>query len=180
MLTPESLARLIRDVPGFPAPPVVFKDITTVLTEPGGLADTVDLVEEGLTGIAFDAVASIESRGFVFGSVLAARRRLPLVLLRKPGKLPADKLGEDYALEYGTARIEMHRNSFRPGCRVLVVDDLVATGGSALAACHLIEREGGRVAATSFVIDLLFLGGRRRLEEAGYLVRSVVRVESEG
>jgi adenine phosphoribosyltransferase len=179
MLTPMQIEKLIRNVPGFPAPPVVFKDITTVLTAPGALSDTVDLIEGELSGIAFDAVASIESRGFVFGAVLAARRRLPLVLLRKPGKLPAETIGEDYSLEYGTARIEMHRNSVPAGSRIVVVDDLVATGGSALAACHILERDGSNVAATAFVINLEFLGGRKRLEEAGYPVKYIVNVETE-
>lgn len=179
MLTPMQIEKLIRNVPGFPAPPVVFKDITTVLTTPGALSDTVDLIEGELSGIAFDAVASIESRGFVFGAVLAARRRLPLVLLRKPGKLPAETIGEDYSLEYGTARIEMHRNSVPAGSRIVVVDDLVATGGSALAACHILERDGSSVTATAFVINLEFLGGRKRLEEAGYPVKYIVNVETE-
>jgi adenine phosphoribosyltransferase len=179
MLTPLQIEKLIRNVPGFPAPPVVFKDITTVLTTPGALSDTVDLIERELSGIAFDAVACIESRGFVFGAVLAARKRLPLVLLRKPGKLPAETIGEDYSLEYGIARIEMHRNSVPAGSRIVVVDDLVATGGSALAACHILERDGSSVSATAFVINLEFLGGRKRLEEAGYPVKYIVNVEAE-
>lgn len=179
MLTPEQLEKLIRNVPGFPAPPVVFKDITTVLTTPGALADAMDLLEERLEGIAFDAVASIESRGFVFGAVLSARRRLPLVLVRKPGKLPAEKIGEDYELEYGSGRVEMHRGSVPAGGRVLIVDDLVATGGSAAAAGRLVERDGGRVAGAAFIINLEFLGGRRRLEELGWPVRWIVDVHGE-
>lgn len=179
MRTPAELERLIRNVPGFPAPPVVFKDITTLLTEPGALADAVDLLEEGLRDIPFDAVASIESRGFVFGGVLASRRDLPLILIRKPGKLPADKLFEDYELEYGSGRIEMHRGSAARGARVLIVDDLVATGGSAAAAGRLIERDGARVAGAAFVINLEFLGGRRRLESLGWPVRWLVNVEAE-
>jgi adenine phosphoribosyltransferase len=180
MLTPMQIEKLIRNVPGFPVPSVVFKDITTVLTAPGALSDTVDLIERELAGIGFDAVASIESRGFVFGAVLAARQGLPLVLLRKPGKLPAETIGEDYSLEYGTARIEMHRDSVPAGSRIVVVDDLVATGGSALAACHILERDGSSVVATAFVINLEFLGGRKRLVEAGYPVKYIVNVETEG
>jgi len=179
MLTTRDIERLIRNVPGFPAPPVVFKDITTVLTTPGALSDTVDLLEHELSGVRFDAVASIESRGFVFGAVLAARRRVPLVLLRKPGKLPAATIGEDYTLEYGTARIEMHKDSVPRGSSFVVLDDLVATGGSALAACHLVEADGSAVAATAFVINLEFLGGRSRLEQAGYPVKYLVNVSSE-
>lgn len=179
MRSAEDLERLIRNVPDFPRPPVVFKDITTILTEPGALGDAVTLLERRTSSVRYDAVASIESRGFVFGAVLAERRGLPLVLVRKPGKLPAETIGEDYDLEYGSARIEMHRGSLPQGTRVLVVDDLVATGGSALAACRLVERDGGIVAGAGFIVNLEFLGGRARLEEAGYLVGSVITVDSE-
>lgn len=179
MLNAAELEKLIRNVPDFPRPPVVFKDITTILTEPGALGDAVTLLERKVDSFRFDAIASIESRGFVFGAVLAERRSLPLVLIRKPGKLPAETIGEDYDLEYGSARIEMHRGSMRTGTRVLVVDDLVATGGSALAACRLVERDGGVVAGAGFIVNLEFLGGRNRLEQAGYPVGSVIRVDSE-
>jgi len=175
----EHLARLIRNVPDFPHPPVVFKDITTLLCSPGALGAAVDLMEREVSGLGFDAVASIESRGFVFGAVIAARRSLPLILVRKPGKLPAESIGEDYELEYGRGRVEMHRGSVPSGGRVLVVDDLVATGGSALAAARLVERDGGRVAGAVFLVDLEVLGGRARLEEAGIPARSVIRVDSE-
>ncbi len=179
MTDARSLERLIRNVPDFPHPPVVFKDITTLLTSPGALGDAVDLLEGEASDISYDAVACIESRGFVFGAVLAERRGLPLILVRKPGKLPAEKIGEDYDLEYGSARVEMHRGSVPEGGRVFVVDDLVATGGSALAAKHLLERDGGTVAGAGFIVNLEFLGGRKRLEEAGCPVRSVIRVDSE-
>ena len=179
MRSAEDLERLIRNVPDFPRPPVVFKDITTVLTAPGALGDAVTLLERKVAGFRYDAIAAIESRGFVFGAVMAERRGLPLVLIRKPGKLPAETIGEDYDLEYGSARIEMHLHSLEPGTRVLIVDDLVATGGSAAAACRLIERDGCVVAGAGFMVNLEFLGGRKRLEAAGYPVGSIVRVDSE-
>jgi adenine phosphoribosyltransferase len=178
MLRAEDLGKLIRNVKDFPIEGVMFKDITTLLTHPGALGSSVSLLEDRVSGLEFDAVASIESRGFVFGAVLAARRDLPLVLIRKPGKLPADTHSEDYALEYGTNTVEMHRDSLPRGSRVLIVDDLIATGGSALASAKLIEMDGSSVAGAAFMINLEFLGGRQRLEDAGYETRSLIEVPS--
>ncbi len=179
MLTALQLAKLVRDVPDFPIPGVVFKDITTLLTHPGALADVTSHLEALTAGVEYDAVAAIESRGFVFGAALASRRRLPMVLLRKPGKLPADTISQAYSLEYGTAEIEMHRGSVEEGARVLLVDDLVATGGSAAAAAGLISRDGGEVVGAAFVIELSFLDGASRLREEGVPVHSLIRVGSE-
>ncbi len=179
MLGIDDLERLIRNVRDFPIKGVVFKDITTLLTHPGALDSSVSLLENEVSDLEFDAVASIESRGFVFGSVLAARRDLPLVLIRKPGKLPAETLCEDYALEYGTNTVEMHRDSLPKGTRVLIVDDLIATGGSAMASAKLLEMDGAVVVGTAFVINLEFLGGRKRLADAGYEVRYLIDVQSE-
>jgi len=168
MLTAEEIGKLIRTVPNFPIPGVMFKDITTILTHPDALGDTVTHLERIIEG--FDdigAVAAIESRGFVFGSVLAARKSLPLVLIRKPGKLPGDVLTEKYSLEYGTNEIQVHRHSLPKGTSVLIVDDLIATGGSAMAAARLMERDGCKVAGAVFVIDLEFLGGSAKLADAG-------------
>ena len=170
------LEELIRDVPDFPEKGIVFKDITTLLTHPGALGDAVSLMEESVSDIDYDAIASIESRGFVFGGVMAARADLPLVLIRKPGKLPADTIGVDYTLEYGSGRIEMHRHSLDRGSRVLIVDDLLATGGSALAAAGLIESDGSKAVGASFLVSLEFLDGRARLSTAGIPVRSVIDV----
>jgi adenine phosphoribosyltransferase len=179
MLGVDDLERLIRNVRDFPIEGVVFKDITTLLTHPGALASSVSMLENEVSDLEFDAIASIESRGFVFGSVLAARHGLPLVLIRKPGKLPADTHSMDYALEYGTNTVEMHRDSLSGGSRVLIVDDLIATGGSALASAKLIELDGAVVAGTAFVINLEFLGGRQRLADAGYKVRYLIDIQSE-
>lgn len=180
MLTAEQIGDLIRTVPDFPIPGVMFKDITTILTHPGALGDTVTHLERIARDLGdFGAVAAIESRGFVFGSVLAARMGLPLVLIRKPGKLPAEVISEEYSLEYGTNEVHMHRDSLPEGTPVLIVDDLIATGGSAAAAARLLERDGCRVLGAVFVIDLAFLGGSERLTGAGVGNRSVLEYQGE-
>lgn len=177
MLSVEQLEGLVRNVPDFPIPGIQFKDITTVLTHPGALGDVVTHLEHLLSGVDFNAVASIESRGFVFGAVLAARRGIPLVLVRKPGKLPADTISQEYSLEYGTNTVEMHRNAVPRGSRVLIVDDLVATGGSAAAAASLIRKDGSIPVAAAFMIDLTTLGGAQNLRKAGLPVYSLMEIE---
>ncbi|MFO7949591.1 MAG: adenine phosphoribosyltransferase [Candidatus Fermentibacteraceae bacterium] len=177
MLTIEEIERLIRDVPDFPQKGVIFKDITTVMTSPGALGDTVTHMQESVDHLDYDAVAAIESRGFIFGAVLAAREGLPLVLVRKPGKLPAETIAEDYQLEYGSNTVEIHRGSLPSGSRVLLVDDLVATGGSMLAASRLVERDGCRVAGAAAVINLQFLGGGDRITDSGVEYRYLINVE---
>jgi adenine phosphoribosyltransferase len=179
MLSAMEIGELIRTVPDFPIPGVMFKDITTLLTHPGALEDTVIHLETLTAHLDYRAVAAIESRGFVFGSVLAARKGIPLVLIRKPGKLPAEVISQEYSLEYGTGSIHMHRHSLPEGTRVLIVDDLVATGGSAAAAADLLARDGCEVAGAAFVIDLGFLGGRTRLERKGLRVESLLRFPRE-
>jgi adenine phosphoribosyltransferase len=178
MLTVAEIESLIRSVPDFPIPGVNFKDITTILTHPGALADTVDHLVSICEEFDYNAVAAIESRGFVFGSLMAAKMKLPLILIRKPGKLPAETISEEYSLEYGSNVLEMHSNSLKEKHDVLVVDDLLATGGSALAAVSLLKRDGNEVAGAAFVIDLEFLGGGRRLREAQIPVRALIRVDS--
>jgi adenine phosphoribosyltransferase len=177
MLQIEEIERLIRDVPDFPKKGVVFKDITTILTSPGALGDTVTHIRRAVDDLEYDAVAAIESRGFIFGSVLAAREGLPLVLVRKPGKLPAETISEDYQLEYGSNTVEIHRGSLPEGSRVLLVDDLVATGGSMLAASRLFERDGCRVAGACAVVDLEFLGGGRKIAGEGVEYRHLITVK---
>ncbi len=176
MLSVDQIAELFRDVKDFPKEGVVFKDITTVLTHPGALGDSVTHILNLLEDIEFDAVAAVESRGFMFGGVIADRLGIPLVLVRKPGKLPADTISEDYTLEYGTNTVEMHRNSLEKGSRVLIVDDLVATGGTVLATAELIKRDGSTPAAAAFLMDLRFLGGAERIEKAGIPVRSLIKL----
>jgi adenine phosphoribosyltransferase len=167
------LGRFIRDVPDFPRQGIVFKDITPLLADPGALAAALERMAAPLTRP--EAVVAIESRGFVFGTALALRWQVPLVLARKPGKLPARTVRESYALEYGEDSLEMHADALRPGQGVVIVDDLLATGGTALATAHLVEQLGARVQSVAFLVELVGLGGRERL--AGYPVHSVLRYE---
>ncbi len=173
----EDIAGLFRNVPDFPKEGIVFKDVTTVLTQPGALGDSVTHLLKILEDIEFDAVAAVESRGFMFGGIIADRLSIPLILVRKPGKLPADIISEDYTLEYGTNTVEMHCNSVPRGSRVLVIDDLVATGGTALATLELIRRDGSVPVAAAFLMDLRFLGGAAKIEDTGVPVRSLIKID---
>ncbi|MFZ5913600.1 MAG: adenine phosphoribosyltransferase [Pseudomonadota bacterium] len=157
----------IRSIPDYPKPGILFRDITTLLADPVGFRKTVDGLVQFHAGVRIDKVAGIEARGFILGGAVAHQLSCGFVPVRKPGKLPWKTVGEDYALEYGSDRLEMHVDAVRPGETVLLVDDLIATGGTAEAAIKLIERQGGQVPACSFVIDLPDLGGRRRLEAMG-------------
>jgi len=159
----DILRKLIRDVPDFPKPGVIFKDITTLLKEPQGLAIAVDLLAEQLEGRNLEQVVAIESRGFLFGAPLALRLGTGLIPVRKPGKLPADTERETYDLEYGTDSLEIHRDAIEPGVRVVVVDDVLATGGTAEATVRMLKRLGAEVDSVAFVIELDFLGGRAKL-----------------
>jgi adenine phosphoribosyltransferase len=160
----EQLRSLIRDVPDFPQPGILFRDVTPLLRDPAGLARVVDVLALRYRGRGIDAVAGIESRGFLFGAPLAIALGVGFVPVRKAGKLPADTLRREYALEYGTACLEVHRDALRPGERVLLVDDLLATGGTAAAAAALLAELGASVEEIAFVIELEFLGGRRVLK----------------
>lgn len=173
----DDIRSLIRNVPGFPKPGIVFRDITTLLLDGPALKRTVDWIVEEARDRKAEVLVGIESRGFVLAGAAAAELALPLVLARKPGKLPWEKVRETYTLEYGTDALEMHRDAVKPGQRVLVIDDLLATGGTALAAVKLVEQLGGEVAGVVFVIELSFLNGREKLE--GYPVTSLVDYESE-
>lgn len=165
-------ARLVRDIPNFPEPGIIFKDITPVLKHPQALKEVVDLMTEHARQLKPDLVAGIESRGFVFGLPIAINLGLGFVPVRKLGKLPGEKISEEYALEYGTNTVEMHTDAVEPGQRVVVVDDLLATGGTASAAARLIERLGGTVAGFTFLVELTFLDGRKHLR--GYDVCSLI------
>ena len=156
---------LIRDVPDFPAPGVLFKDITPVLSDPAALAAGVGALAEPFADTEIDLVAAAEARGFVFGVAVAERLGVGFVPVRKPGKLPAATMGVDYELEYGQDRLEVHVDAVTPGCRLLVVDDVLATGGTASATCSLLENAGGAVVGCTFLIELTFLKGRERLAE---------------
>jgi adenine phosphoribosyltransferase len=154
---------LIREIPDFPKPGIVFRDITTLLHDPDGLNHTVEVMAEKATALAPDYIVGIESRGFIFGMPLAYKLGLGFVPVRKPGKLPAATHAVEYDLEYGKDKLEIHQDAFRPDSRVLVVDDLLATGGTAAAASRLIEATGAAVAGFSFVIELCELNGRQQL-----------------
>jgi len=169
------LKSIIRNVPDFPKPGILFRDITTLLQDPAAFRQAVDTLLARYRDMPFDMVAGIESRGFIMGTVLAYELRKGFVLIRKPGKLPAATVSAEYSLEYGTDRIEMHVDALRPGQRVLLVDDLLATGGTMQAACSLVRQTGAEVAECSFLIELTGLNGRKRL--AGYDVFSLLTYE---
>jgi adenine phosphoribosyltransferase len=173
------LKRLIRTVPDYPKPGVMFRDITTLLKDREGFRATVDALARRYEGRRIDKVAGIESRGFIIGAALAARLGAGFVALRKRGKLPAATVGHEYELEYGVDRIEMHVDAIAADERILLADDLVATGGTAAAAIRLIEGAGARVVECCFVIDLPDLGGRRRLEGLGHAVFALVEFEGD-
>jgi adenine phosphoribosyltransferase len=153
----------IRDVPNFPTPGIVFKDITPMLADPRAFHIALDSLAERLIGEHVDAVVGIEARGFIFGGALAARLNASFVPARKPGKLPAAADRVSYRTEYSSAELEMHKESLREGASVVVVDDVLATGGTARAAAELVQMQGAYVSAYAFVIELGFLGGRERL-----------------
>lgn len=171
MTRDSDLTSLIRTIPDFPTPGVMFRDITTLLKNAEGFHAVIERLAAAQAGRAIDKVAGIESRGFIVGAALACRLELGFVPIRKKGKLPAENFGEDYALEYGRDRLEMHCDAIERGERVLLVDDLIATGGTAEAAARLIRTAGGSLIGCAFVIDLPDLGGRRRLEALGMPVQ---------
>jgi len=159
-----TIENCIRDVPDFPKPGIRFKDIAPLLESADGLRATIDLMAERWQGEGVEAIAALESRGFPFGGALAARLGVGMVMIRKPGKLPYEKVGVDYDLEYGTDRVEMHVDAVKPGQRVLLVDDLLATGGTAEASIKLLRDTGkADVIGCAFVIELSFLNGADRL-----------------
>ena len=175
-MTPKVDVRLlIRTVPDFPKPGILFRDITTLLKDAAGFRSVVEELAAAYRDDGVDKVAGIESRGFIIGAALAYRMQAGFVPIRKAGKLPAENFGQDYELEYGADRLEVHRDAIDAGERVLLVDDLIATGGTAEAALRLIRIAGGTVAGCAFVIDLPDLGGRARLESAGFPVLALCR-----
>ena len=162
----------IRTIPDFPEPGIMFRDITTVLLDPQGFKLAIDEMQAKLEGVEFDVLAGTESRGFIFGTPIAYNMGKPFVLVRKKGKLPCETIDQEYDLEYGKAEISIHKDAIKPGQRVVLVDDLIATGGTMGAAAKLIERAGGSVAKMIFLLELAGLNGREAL--AGYDVDSVV------
>jgi len=163
MTIEEQIKSVIRDVPNFPKDGVVFKDISTIMLDPKLSNNILDHLVSIYQNMDFDAVAGVESRGFLFGYALAMRLNKPFILIRKKGKLPYNKISYDYALEYGTATIEMHTDAVQTGQKVLIHDDLLATGGSAEAAAKLVQQAGGDIAGFNFLVSLEFLNGSQKL-----------------
>jgi len=173
-MTPEDLKALIRDVPDFPKPGILFRDITTLIGHGPGLAAAMAMLAEQARAAGAEAIAGIEARGFIFGAGVAAQLGLGFVPVRKPGKLPVPVLALDYALEYGTDTLEVDPGAIGQGQNVVLIDDLIATGGTALAAAQLLRQAGARVEQALFVIDLPDLGGANRLRDAAMQVNSLV------
>lgn len=157
------LAPLIRNVPDFPKPGVQFKDITTLLLYPDALRYITAQFKARYEGQGIDGIVGVDARGFIFGTALAYEMGLPLVMARKKGKLPAETLEEEYDLEYGKAVVQIHRDAIEPGSRLIIIDDLLATGGTVAAVARLVERLGGTLVEAAFVVELPPLGGRQRL-----------------
>lgn len=173
-MTPDELKALVRTVPDFPEPGILFRDITTLLGHGPGLAASVEHLAERAHGAGAEAIAGMEARGFIFGAAVAVRLGVGFVPVRKPGKLPVSTIGVDYALEYGSDRLEIDPGAIAPGQRVAIVDDLIATGGTALAAAELLRTAGAQVDAALFVIDLPDLGGAEHLRAAGIAVDALM------
>ena len=169
------LAQAIRNVPDFPVEGIQFKDITTLLKDPVAFSASIEEFLEQYGDEGIDVVVGVESRGFIWGADLAYELGVGFVPVRKPGKLPAETIRAEYTLEYGTNALEMHRDALQPGQKVLVVDDLLATGGTAKATCELVEGLGAQVAGVAFLIELTFLNGREKL--AGYDVWTLIPLD---
>lgn len=175
----DDIKQKIRTIPNWPKQGIMFRDITTLLKDPKGMRKVVDLLVHRYAGQSFDKIAAIESRGFIIGGALAHQLGKGLVLLRKKGKLPADVESYEYELEYGTDTIEVHKDAIQQGDNVLIIDDLLATGGTMNAACQLVEKLGGKVHECAFVVDLPEVGGRKKLQEKGYKTFTLVEFEGE-
>jgi adenine phosphoribosyltransferase len=169
--------KFIRDVPDFPKRGIVFRDITTLLKDKDAFRQVVDALYDFYKDQGVDAVVGIEARGFLLASSLAYKLGVGVVPVRKPGKLPADTLRVEYELEYGTDALEIHRDAIVKGQRVLIVDDLLATGGTVAATCEMVEKLGGKIVGTAFLIELDFLKGREKLK--GYRILSLINYDSE-
>lgn len=174
------LTAYIRTIPDFPVPGVQFRDVTTLFAHATGFARAVDEMAAPYAGLGgIDVVAAMDARGFILGGAIAYKLGLPFVPIRKKGKLPGNTIAEAYSLEYGEAIVELHDDAFAPGARVLLVDDLLATGGTAAAGVRLIERLGGIVVAASFLVDLPDLGGGKRLAAMGVPVRTLCAFDGD-
>ncbi|MDL2283659.1 adenine phosphoribosyltransferase [Oxalobacter sp. OttesenSCG-928-P03] len=174
-----SIISYIRTIPDYPKKGVQFRDITTLLLDSRGLRESVDELVMRYSGTGIDKIAVIEARGFLVGAPLAYALGCGLIPIRKKGKLPGKTIGQDYELEYGADRIEIHDDAILPGQKILLIDDLLATGGTAIAAIRLIEQSGGELVEAAFLVDLPDLGGHKKLEESGYAVFTLCEFEGE-
>ncbi len=173
----KKIEEYVRSIPDFPEPGIIFRDVTSMLQDADGLKLAIDLMQEKLKGLEFDVIVGTESRGFIFGVPLAYNLHKPFVPVRKKGKLPCETISAKYDLEYGSAEVEMHKDAIRPGDRVVMVDDLIATGGTVAASIKMIESLGGTVVKAVFLMELAGLKGREKL--AGYDVDSVICYEGK-
>ena len=171
----KKLEDYVVSIPDYPEPGIIFRDVTSILQDAEGLKLAIDSLQAELDGLDFDVIAGTESRGFIFGMPIAYNLHKPFVLVRKKGKLPRETISASYDLEYGSAEIEMHKDSIKPGQKVVLIDDLIATGGTIEAAAKLVESLGGEVVRIIFLMELAGLKGREKLKN--YDVRSVIRYE---
>ena len=178
-MTPDELKALVRTVPDFPTAGVQFRDITTLIAHAEGLCATVSHLADHVREVGADAVAGMEARGFIFGAAVAVEAGLGFVPVRKPGKLPCETIGIDYALEYGSDRLEIDPSAISTGQRVVLIDDLIATGGTAIACAQLLRRAGADVTHAAFVIDLPDLGGADRLRGEGVAVHALMAFDGD-
>lgn len=173
----HEVEKYIKNIPDFPQPGVIFRDITTVMESPEGFKIAIDSMKKLIEDLDFDILVGLESRGFMFGTPIAYNMGKPFVPVRKKGKLPRETVSEIYDLEYGSAEIEIHKDSIKKGQKVVIVDDLIATGGTVKAAINIIERLGGEVVGCVFLTELIELNGRKVLKD--YIVKSVVQFEGK-
>jgi adenine phosphoribosyltransferase len=173
----KKIEEYVMSIPDFPQPGIIFRDVTSVIGDPDGLKLAIDSLDELLEGVDYDVIAGTESRGFIFGAPLAYKNGTGFVLVRKKGKLPRETIEASYDLEYGSAVVEMHKDAIKPGQKVVLVDDLIATGGTMAAAAELVEKLGGEVVKMIFLIELTDLKGREKLKK--YDVASVIQYEGE-
>ena len=173
----KPLEEYVRSIPDFPEPGIIFRDITSILQDADGLKLAIDSMQKCLDDVEFDVVVGTESRGFIFGVPIAYNLHKPFVPVREKGKLPCETISQSYDLEYGSATIEMHKDSIKPGQKVVIVDDLIATGGTVEAAIKMVEALGGEVVRVVFLMELAGLKGRERLKD--YSVSSVLRYEGK-